>query len=76
MKFREYDNLFVKVFRDRNPETLESIIKEAAEKYNLIDLQYSTTDIITGYKTTNEGKLIATTEVEYSALALLQEKNL
>lgn len=76
MKFREYDNLFVKVFRSRDPENLQWIIEEAATQYNLIDLQYSTTDIITGYKTSNEGKLMATTEVEYSALALLQEKNL
>ena len=29
MKFREYDNLFVKVFRDINPSTLEWVIKEA-----------------------------------------------
>ena len=63
MKFREYDNLFVKVFRDRNPETLEWIIQKAAEQYNLIDLQYSTTNL------NDKG------EVEYSALALLQEKN-
>lgn len=63
MKFREYDNLFVKVFRDINPSTLEWIIKEAAEQYNLIDLQYSTTTLSNG-------------NVEYSALALLQEKNL
>lgn len=61
MKFREYDNLFVKIFRDRNPETLEWIIKEAAEQYNLIDLQYSTTTLSNG-------------DVEYSVLALLQDK--
>lgn len=64
MKFREYNNLFVKIFRSRDPEKLEWIIKEAAEQYNLIDLQYSTTNI---------GSI---TDVEYSALALLQEKNL
>lgn len=63
MKFREYDNLFVKIFRDRNPSTLEWIIEEAAAQYNLIDLQYSTTTLTDG-------------NVEYSALALLQEKNL
>lgn len=64
MKFREYDNLFVKVFRCRKPEDLEWVIQEAATQYNLIDLQYSTTNL------DNEGN------VEYSALALLQEKNL
>lgn len=64
MKFREYNNLFVKVFRCRKPEDLEWVIQEAATQYNLIDLQYSTTNL------DNEGN------VEYSALALLQEKNL
>ncbi|MBO7043127.1 hypothetical protein J6W34_00950 [bacterium] len=64
MKFREYDNLFVKVFRSRDPENLQWIIEEAATQYNLIDLQYSTTNI------DDKGN------VEYSALALLQEKNL
>ena len=64
MKFREYDNLFVKVFRCRKPEDLEWVIQEAATQYNLIDLQYSTTNI------DDKGN------VEYSVIVLLQEKNL
>lgn len=64
MKFREYNNIFPKVVKAYTPKELENLITEYATKYNMIDLQYSTTE--------NE----SIHEIEYSALMLLQEKNL
>ena len=60
MKFREYDNIFPKILKGSTSEQLEQLIAEAATKFNMIDLQYSTTNI--------DSKM-----VEYSALLLLQK---
>ena len=61
MKFREYNSIFPKILKGSTAEQLEQLITEAATKFNMIDLQYSTTTI--GAKS-----------IEYSALLLLQEK--
>jgi len=61
MKFREYDNLFVKILKSTKPDELEWAISNAAEQYNLVDMQYSTTNLNNDI-------------VEYSVLLLLQEK--
>lgn len=76
MKFREYDNIFPKVLVSTSKEDLERQITENATKFNMIDLQYSTTTVElpvqeklkTGYH------LSSRQAVEYSALMLLQEK--
>lgn len=64
MKFREYNNIFPKIVKAYTSEELENLITEYATKYNMIDLQYSTTEDDSIH------------EIEYSALMLLQEKNL
>ena len=62
MNFREHKNVFVKCVASRNTSNLEWAIEEAGRQYDLIDLQYSTTNV---------GQNGA---VEYSALMLLGEK--
>ena len=77
MKFREYDNIFPKVLVSVSKEDLEKQITENATKYNMIDLQYSTTTIEMPVKegTLKTGYHISSKQVvEYSALMLLQEK--
>lgn len=64
MKFREYNNVFPKVVTANNSKELENLITKYATQYNMIDLQYSTTE------------KPSISEIEYSALMLLQEKNL
>lgn len=42
MKFREYDNVEPKVIVSSMTSLLESKIKQCEEKYDIIDLQFST----------------------------------
>lgn len=76
MKFREYDNIFPKVLKATTGEALEQQITDYATRYNMIDLQYSTTTIEMPVreKIKNEFHLSSQQVVEYSALMLLQEK--
>lgn len=77
MKFREYDNIFPKVLVSTSKEDLERQITDYATKYNMIDLQYSTTTVEMPIKdgTLKTGFHISSRQaVEYSALMLLQEK--
>lgn len=76
MKFREYDNIFPKVLKATTGELLEQQITDYATRYNMIDLQYSTTTIEMPVKENMKtGFHISSRQgVEYSALMLLQEK--
>lgn len=76
MKFREYDNIFPKVVVGTTKEHLEEQIVVLATRYNMIDLQYSTTTIEMPVKEEiNHTFHISSKQVvEYSALMLLQEK--
>lgn len=76
MKFREYDNIFPKVLKATTGEALEQQITDYATRYNMIDLQYSTTTIEMPVKEQMKTGFHLSSQqvVEYSALMLLQEK--
>lgn len=76
MKFREYDNIFPKVLVSTSKEDLERQITDYATKYNMIDLQYSTTtvEVPVTDKSKSTYHISSRQAVEYSALMLLQDK--
>ncbi|MBO4726085.1 MAG: hypothetical protein J5598_00600 [Clostridia bacterium] len=63
IKFREYKGLFVKVLQANRAEDLEWAITKAATEYEMVDMQYSTT---------NWGP--NTDAIHFSALLLLKDK--
>ena len=61
MKFRDEDNLDIQVITSDSPIGLEHNIRILSKKYNLVDLQYSTTTY-------------SNNTIQYSALALVRKK--
>lgn len=64
MKFRDEDNLEPLIVADGDPKQLQQFIKELSDKYDFIDLQYSTTLVDPG-----SGNW-PTPLIQYSALIL------
>lgn len=63
VKFREYKGLFVKVLQANRAEDLEWAIAKAASEYEMVDMQYSTTN----WGNTGDA-------IHFSALLLLKDK--